>query len=87
MIKKLQEYVKHLCNARNAIPNIKDIEIINAFQDGVSDIKIVEENAMKKPKMVADLLAVADVCIKALEARAQLLDSRNKGTPKNNCYS
>jgi bacterioferritin-associated ferredoxin len=74
--------VKHLCNARNTIPHIQDIKIINAFCDGVSDIKTVEEIIMKNPKTVADLLAVADVCIKALEARAQLLESRNKGHPK-----
>jgi hypothetical protein len=64
----LQDYVKHICNARNAIPYIQDIEIINAFCDRVSDIKIVEEIAMKKPKMVADILVVADVCIEASEA-------------------
>jgi hypothetical protein len=46
----LRDYVKCFYNARNAIPHIQDIEIINAFRDGVSDIKIVEEMAMKKPK-------------------------------------
>jgi hypothetical protein len=51
--------VKCFCNARNVIPYIQDIEIINAFCDGVSDIKTVEEIAMKKPKTVADLLVVA----------------------------
>jgi hypothetical protein len=30
----------------------------------------VEEITMKKPKMVADMLAVADVCIEASEAWA-----------------
>jgi hypothetical protein len=30
---------------------------------------------MKKPKLVADLLAVVDICIEALEVRARLLDS------------
>jgi hypothetical protein len=60
-------------------PHIQDIEIINAFRDGVSDIKTVEEIAMKKPKTVADPLAVADVCIEASEARARLLESRGKG--------
>jgi hypothetical protein len=75
----LRDYVKCFCNARNAIPHIQDIEIINAFRDGVSDIKTVEEIAMKKPKTVADLLAVADVCIEASEARARLLESRGKG--------
>jgi hypothetical protein len=34
---------------------------------------------MKKPKMVADLLTVADVCIEASEAQARLLESRAKG--------
>jgi hypothetical protein len=75
----LRDYVKHFCNARNGIPHIQDIEIINVFHDGVSDLKTVEEIAMKKPKTVADLLAVADVCIEASEARAQLLESRGKG--------
>jgi hypothetical protein len=76
----LQDYVKRFCNARNAIPYIQDIEIINAFHDGVSDIKIVEEIAMKKLKTVADLLAVTNVCIEAFEARAWLLESWGKGT-------
>jgi hypothetical protein len=77
-----QDYMKHFCNARNAIPYIQDIEIINAFCDGVSDVKIVEEIAMKKPKMVVDLLTVADVCIEASEAQARLLESRDKGPSK-----
>jgi hypothetical protein len=64
----LHDYVKHFCNTRNTIPYIQDIEIINAFCDGVNDIKTVEEIAMKKPKTVADLLVVADVCIEASEA-------------------
>jgi hypothetical protein len=75
----LQDYVKHFCNTRNDIPYIQNIEIINAFHDGVSDIKIVEEITMKKPKIVVDLLAVADVCIEACEARVWLLESRGKG--------
>jgi hypothetical protein len=74
--------VKHFCNARNAIPYIQDIEIINAFYDGVSDIKTVEEIAMKMPKTVADLLTVADVCIEASKARARLLETRGKGTSR-----
>jgi hypothetical protein len=53
-----------------------------AFHDGVSDIKMVEEIAMKKPKMVADLLTVTDVCIEASEARAQFLESCGKGSMK-----
>jgi hypothetical protein len=64
----LCDYVKHLYNARNVIPYIQDIEIINAFRNGVSDIKTVEEIAMKETKTVADLLAVADVCIEASKA-------------------
>jgi hypothetical protein len=71
-----------ICNARNAISNIQDIEILNAFRDGASDIKTVEEIAMQKPKTVVDLLAVTDICIEASEARARLLDSRNKGPGK-----
>jgi hypothetical protein len=78
----LRDYVKHFCNARNGIPHIQDIEIINAFRDGISDLKNVEEIAMKKPKTVAGLLAVADVCIEASEARAQLLESYGKGLSK-----
>jgi hypothetical protein len=61
--------VKHFCNARNAISHIQDIKIINAFHDGVCDLKIVEEIAMKNPKTISDLLAITDVCIEASEAR------------------
>jgi hypothetical protein len=49
---------------------MQDIEIINAFRDGVNDIKTVKEIAMKKPKTVANLLVVADISIDASEARA-----------------
>jgi hypothetical protein len=66
-VESLWDYVKHFCNARNAISYI---EIINAFRDRVSDIKTVEEITIKKPKIVADLLAVANVCVEAFEARA-----------------
>jgi hypothetical protein len=78
----LQDYVKHFCNASNAIPYLQDIEIINAFRDRVSDIKTVEEIAMKKPKTVADLLTVVDTCIEAFEARARLLESCGKEPSK-----
>jgi hypothetical protein len=78
----IHDYVKRFCNARNAIPYIQDIEIINAFCDGISDIKTVEEIAMKKPKTVADLLAVADICIETFEAQAQLLESYGKGSSR-----
>jgi hypothetical protein len=64
------DYVKHFYNAKNAIPYVQDIKIINAFRNRVSDIKIVEEIAMKKSKTVVDLLTVVDTCIKATEARA-----------------
>jgi hypothetical protein len=37
---------------------------------------------MKKPRMVADLLAVTDICIEALKAQAQLFESRGKGSSK-----
>jgi hypothetical protein len=35
---------------------------------------------MKRPNTIVDLLTVADVCIEAFETRAQLLESRGKGT-------
>jgi hypothetical protein len=35
----LHDYMRYFCNARNAIPYIQDIEIINVFRDGVSDLK------------------------------------------------
>jgi hypothetical protein len=66
----LHDYVKRFCNAKNGIPHIQNIEIINAFHDGINDVKTVEEIAMKKPKTMANLLTVADVCIEAFEAWA-----------------
>jgi hypothetical protein len=66
----LHDYVKRFYNARNGIPHIQDIKIINAFRDGISDVKTVEEVAMKKPKTVVDLLTVTDICIEASKARA-----------------
>jgi hypothetical protein len=78
----LRDYVKYFCNTRNVIPYIQDIKSINAFHDGVSDIKTAEDISMKKPKTVANLLAVDDVCIEAFEARARLLESWGKGTSR-----
>jgi hypothetical protein len=78
----LHDYVKHFCNVKNGTPHIQDIEIINAFCDDVSDLKTVEEIAMKNTKMVTDLPTVVDVCIEASEARAQLLKSHGKGLSK-----
>jgi hypothetical protein len=62
--------VKHFYNARNTIPYIQDIKIINTFRDGVNDIKTVEEITMKKSKIVVDLWAFIDVCIKNSKARS-----------------
>jgi hypothetical protein len=42
----------------------------------------MEEISMKKPKAVADLLAITDVCIEASEAWARLLESWGKGTSR-----
>jgi hypothetical protein len=42
----------------------------------------VEVIIMKMPKTVADLLAVADVCVEASEAWAQLLESWGKGASR-----
>jgi hypothetical protein len=78
----LLDYMKSFYNARNAIPYIQDIEIINAFHAGVSDLKTVEEIFMKKPKTMVDLLSIADVCIEASEARDQLLKSHGRGPSK-----
>jgi hypothetical protein len=66
----------------NTIQYFQDIEIINAFHDGIGDINTVEEIAMQKPKTVADLLTVADVSIEVFEARAWLLESWGKGTSR-----
>jgi hypothetical protein len=78
----LWDYIKCFYNARNAIPYIKDIKIINPFHGRVSDIKTMEEIAMKKSRIVVDLLVVTDVCIEASEARAWLLEPHGKGPSK-----
>ncbi len=74
--------MKYFCNARTTISYIQDIEIVNVFHDRVSDIKTFEEIAMRKPKIVGDLLIVADVCIEASEGEARLLESHGKGPSK-----
>jgi hypothetical protein len=42
----------------------------------------MEEIAMKKHKIVADLLTITDVCIEASEDWPQLLATRGKGTSR-----
>jgi hypothetical protein len=64
----LWEYVKCFCKDRDTISYNEDIEIISTLCDKVSDIKTIEEIAMKKPRMVDDLPVVTDVCIYASEA-------------------
>jgi hypothetical protein len=46
----LRDYVKCFYNARNAIPYIQDIEIINVFRDRVSDTKTIEEIAIRSQR-------------------------------------
>jgi hypothetical protein len=41
---------------------------------------------MKKPRTVADLLTVANVCIEASDAWARLLESHAKGASKKKQY-
>jgi hypothetical protein len=41
-----------------------------------------EHGWSKKPKTMADLLAVTNVCIETSEARTRLLESRGKGTSR-----
>jgi hypothetical protein len=48
----------------------------------VNDIKTIEEISIKKPKTVASLLEVADVCIEAFKARDRLLESCGKESSK-----
>jgi hypothetical protein len=61
----------------------RTIEIINAFHGRVNDIMTVEGVAMKKPKMVVDLLAVTDTCIEASEAQTHsVMPRREKSSPK-----
>jgi hypothetical protein len=66
----LWDYVKCFCNASNITPSIQDIEIINVYNDGVTTIKTIKEIAMKKPKIMADLLAVVVECIETSETSA-----------------
>jgi hypothetical protein len=65
----LQDYVKCFCNTRKAVPYIQDIKIINAFCDGVSDIKTVEDIASKKPKQWS-------ICSQSLTYALRLLRPR-----------
>jgi hypothetical protein len=46
----LRDYVKYFYNARNAIPYIQDIKIINVFCDRVSDTKTIEEIAIRSQR-------------------------------------
>jgi hypothetical protein len=74
--------VKYFCNVRNVNPYIQDIEIINTFRDGISNLKTVEEITMKKLKTVVGLFAITNICIEISKARARLLESRGKGSSK-----
>jgi hypothetical protein len=60
----------------------RDIRATNHREDGISNIKTVEEIAMKKPNIMANLLVVADECNKASKAHARPLDHKGKGSKK-----
>jgi hypothetical protein len=45
-------YIKHFCNTGSIIPHIQDIEVINTPRNSVSNLKKIEETAMKKMKVV-----------------------------------
>jgi hypothetical protein len=71
--------MKYFCNTRNVISYIQDIEIINAFRDEVSDIKTVEEIAMKKPRTVADMLVVVDMSLSLSKPGLDFLSPAARG--------
>jgi hypothetical protein len=53
---------------RSLTPSVMALEMLKLWK-----------RAMKKLKMVADLLTVADICIEAFKAWARLLESHGKG--------
>jgi hypothetical protein len=76
--------VKNFCNAKNDILYIQDIEIIIAFCDGVSDIKTMEEIAMKKPRMVADLLKSLTCALRLPKLGLDFLSPAARGPRRRN---
>jgi hypothetical protein len=77
----LCDFIKHFCNL-GISPRTSRTSRSSTPSMMASAISRLEEIAMKKPKTVVDLLAVADICIEASEARARLLESRDKGSSR-----
>jgi hypothetical protein len=74
--------VKHFYNARNAIPYIQDIKVINVFRDGVGDIKIVEEISIKSLKWWSICLQLLMFALKALRLNPVSLNHATRGPPR-----
>jgi hypothetical protein len=75
----LRDYVKCFYNVRNAIPYIQDIEIINAFCDGVSDIKTVEEIAIRSPEWWPIYLRLLTYALRLLRSGLDFLSAAARG--------
>jgi hypothetical protein len=71
----LREFIQHFCNKRNIIPEVDDTSIIMFFKKGLRDSSLICKLAMKNPKMLEEMLSIANKYALAEEAT---LDTREQ---------
>ena len=71
----LQKYIQHFNNARLKIPKVTKEAIISAFSDGVRDVKMKEELAIREDLCTSlELFNLATKCARAEEGRLSLVE-------------
>ena len=71
----LQKYIQRFNNVRLNIPKVTDKAIISAFSDGIHDVKMKEELAIREDSCTTlELFNIATKCARAEEGCLSLLE-------------
>jgi hypothetical protein len=75
----LREFIQRFYNKRNVITEVDDKSIIMFFKKGLRDSSLIRKLAMKNPRTLEEMLAIANKCTLVEEAT---LDTREQKKEK-----
>jgi hypothetical protein len=56
----LREFIHHFCNKRNIILEVDDKSVVMFFKKGLRDSSLIWKLAMKNPRTLEEILAIAN---------------------------
>jgi hypothetical protein len=74
----LQEFIQQFCNKRNVISEVDDKSIVIFFKKGLRDSSLIYKRAMKNPKMLEEMFAIANKYALAEEATLNIGEQKKE---------